>query len=593
MLCDFCKQRKGKRACPALGGSICSQCCGQHRLQAIHCPSDCAFLGGLSALSDPATTQRLATHDSFQAAMQKLVRYMEQQRWLLEPAVRALGTFPQEDWVEPMAVAHVCYGYRDAQGQRILDHFLLRHGRDLAPAETAALACLKQARLSLWSVEAVHEGVGLELLDLLDDHDGRVQVREISASFDLRRGDVVCGWLVELGDHVEMTGAAVQVPAPHQEHMLSVLRRVREESKQEHPDLPATQLLNPHTGVILRALQAAITATPPPQLATSDGKELVFCKAHFRVLTEGEESVRHRLSAHKDIESDGDGLTWLGDTGQAGIGKTVLGQITMEPGGLLLETVSRERLERGKQRLATRLPALLLHKLDTIEDPAQAMAEAPKQAQRRAAPPTEVEEAVMAEVLRTHYAKWPDTPLPALCGKTPRQAIKTRAGRRNVEQLLGEIERSTLAMPGGEAVDFSSVREQLDLVDAADGRYDADRAPDPATWLDLDESERLAAIEGAHHHAAAGHPAMPNRRLHALLHMVVENQLAAGEPAEVKQTLRRLMDQGLSRHAALHALGTVVAGSMFDTVKQQQPFHRARFLADLDRLHAQDFGFPQ
>lgn len=592
MLCVFCQQRKGKRACPALGGSICSQCCGQHRLQAIRCPSDCAFLGGLSALSDPAGTQRLATHDSFLAAMQKLVRYMEQQRPLLETAVRALGTLPQESWVEPMAVAHVCYGYRDAQGQRILDHFLLRHGRDLAPAETAALACLKQARLSLWSVEAVHPGVGLELLDLLDDHAGRVQVREISASFGLRRGDVVCGWLVELYDHVEMTGAALQVPAPHQDHMLSVLRRVREESKQEHPDLPATQLLNPHTGVILHALQAAVAATPPPQLATTDGQELVLCKAHFRVLAKGAESVRRQLSTHQDIESRGDGLVWLGGTGQAAIGKTVLGQITLQPGGLLLETLSRERLERGTQMLKTRLPGLVLHLMDTIKDPVQAMAETSGEAHRRPTPPTQAEEAVMAEALRGYYAKWPDTPLPALSGKTPRQAVKTQAGRRHVEQLLYEIEKSTLAMPGGEAMDFTSVREQLDLVGADDGRYVAERAPDPATWLSLDERERLAAIEGAHRHAAAGHPAMPNRRLHALLHMVVENQLAAGEPAEVKQTLRRLMDQGLSRHAALHALGTVVASSMFDTVKQKQPYDRARFLADLDRLHAQDFGFP-
>lgn len=591
MLCVFCQQRKGKRACPALSGSICSQCCGQHRLQAIPCPSDCVSLGGLSALSEPTATKLLATHDSFSAALQKLVRYMEQQRPLHQTALRALGTLPKESWVEPMAVAHACYGYRDAQGQRILDHFLLRHGRELAPAETAALVCLRQARLSLWSVEAVHQGVGLELLDLLNDE--QLRVREISASFGLQRGDVVCGWLVELGDHVEMTGAAVQVPAPHQDHMLSVLRRVREESKQEHPNLPATQLLNSHTGVILRALQEAIVATPPPQLATTDGTEVVLCKAHFRVLAEGEDSVRRPLSTHQDIESSGDGLVWLGGTGQGAIGKTVLGQITLEPGGLLLETLSRERLERGKQMLKTRLPGLVIHLMDTIKDPVQAMAETSGAAHREPTPPTPQEQAVMAEALRAYYAKWPDTPLPPLSGKTPRQAAKTRAGKRKVEQLLCEIEKSTLAMPGGEAMDFTSVREQLDLVGADDGRYVAERAPDPATWLSLDESERLAAIEGAHRHAAAGHPAMPNRRLHALLHLVVENQLAAGEPAEVKQTLRRLMDQGLSRHAALHALGTVVAGSIFDTVKQQQPCDRKRFLAELDRLQAQDFRFPQ
>lgn len=43
--CVYCKQRKGKRACPALGGLICSQCCGEHRIVRVSCPTDCTFLG--------------------------------------------------------------------------------------------------------------------------------------------------------------------------------------------------------------------------------------------------------------------------------------------------------------------------------------------------------------------------------------------------------------------------------------------------------------------------------------------------------------------------------------------------------------------
>ena len=42
--CAYCKQRKGKRPCPGLSGLICSQCCGEHRLVRVTCPSDCAYL---------------------------------------------------------------------------------------------------------------------------------------------------------------------------------------------------------------------------------------------------------------------------------------------------------------------------------------------------------------------------------------------------------------------------------------------------------------------------------------------------------------------------------------------------------------------
>jgi hypothetical protein len=42
--CISCSQRKGKRTCPSLGSSICSQCCGTKRKIEIDCPDDCFYL---------------------------------------------------------------------------------------------------------------------------------------------------------------------------------------------------------------------------------------------------------------------------------------------------------------------------------------------------------------------------------------------------------------------------------------------------------------------------------------------------------------------------------------------------------------------
>ena len=41
--CDYCHTRKGKRTCPALSGSICPTCCGEHRGVRLDCPTDCPF----------------------------------------------------------------------------------------------------------------------------------------------------------------------------------------------------------------------------------------------------------------------------------------------------------------------------------------------------------------------------------------------------------------------------------------------------------------------------------------------------------------------------------------------------------------------
>lgn len=56
MTCRQCGQRKGKRACPALGETICPVCCATKRLVAIRCPSDCAHLA--SAKAHPAASVR-------------------------------------------------------------------------------------------------------------------------------------------------------------------------------------------------------------------------------------------------------------------------------------------------------------------------------------------------------------------------------------------------------------------------------------------------------------------------------------------------------------------------------------------------------
>ena len=49
MTCPLCRKRRGKRACPAKGEAICSQCCGTKRRVEIDCPPDCAFLDGAHA----------------------------------------------------------------------------------------------------------------------------------------------------------------------------------------------------------------------------------------------------------------------------------------------------------------------------------------------------------------------------------------------------------------------------------------------------------------------------------------------------------------------------------------------------------------
>jgi hypothetical protein len=56
--CPLCRQRKGKRACPAKGELICAHCCGTKRRVEIDCPDDCTWLGGHAGTWEGRETER-------------------------------------------------------------------------------------------------------------------------------------------------------------------------------------------------------------------------------------------------------------------------------------------------------------------------------------------------------------------------------------------------------------------------------------------------------------------------------------------------------------------------------------------------------
>ena len=92
-------------------------------------------------------------------------------------------------------------------------------------------------------------------------------------------------------------------------------------------------------------------------------------------------------------------------------------------------------------------------------------------------------------------------------------------------------------------------------------RYEVDEQPDSEVWLELDESERIAAVMDYHRRTRVK---LENPDLHAMAHVVVENQVALGEATSVPATLDRLMDEGLDRHEAIHAIASVLMSIVYD-----------------------------
>ncbi len=95
------------------------------------------------------------------------------------------------------------------------------------------------------------------------------------------------------------------------------------------------------------------------------------------------------------------------------------------------------------------------------------------------------------------------------------------------------------------------------------GEYDPERGPDPEWWLSLDESERMNLVQGSQ----GDDEELQSSRLHAAIHLVVENQIAMGDKTLVAATLQRLLTEGLGRHDAIHAIGSVVAKRIHQSVE--------------------------
>lgn len=116
--------------------------------------------------------------------------------------------------------------------------------------------------------------------------------------------------------------------------------------------------------------------------------------------------------------------------------------------------------------------------------------------------------------------------------------------------------------------------------------YNALHPPVPTEWLALPEDARLEQVLAYHRALRLSHPPMANPRLHAAVHVVVENQIALREPAEVAATLERLVAEGLDRHEAVHAIGEVVVDEIVAIGHRSRRFDREAYGRALRQLCA-------
>jgi hypothetical protein len=237
-------------------------------------------------------------------------------------------------------------------------------------------------------------------------------------------------------------------------------------AKKRRPEADFPSLSADLAAPAFRALVREVANTPRPQFVTMDGEELIFCEAHFEAADA--KAALEKLAAHPDMDPGDDELIWVDRGGRKslGHGPLTLGSVRVQGGRLVLEAKSRERLERGKALIAEHLGERVKHRLDSIKDVDAAMREqrerGPRSGPESRIPP-ELEAELVSQFMQDHLMQWIDEQIPALDGKTPREAVRTAKGRTRVRALLKDQEHSTQRMPGGDRIDFSTVYRALGL----------------------------------------------------------------------------------------------------------------------------------
>jgi hypothetical protein len=317
-------------------------------------------------------------------------------------------------------------------GHPIIEEFLKRSPGGLSPRQRQILEGWSRSRFSVFEVQEVREGSGVRLKDLLAG--GEISVDDVTTSKWAVQWDCLLARIEELSGRHIFTAIVLTIPedvvAPLKEWAIGAHQR-------SGLDWDAFLHAQSHK---LRQEYSRLVNRPAGamQVVSFEGDEMVFSNARYAV--EDEDAVHGALAQSKAFlrGEDPADYGWLDENEDAGGARRAYGHVHIGGGELRLECSTRERLERGKKLLRSVAGKHLRHLGDDFTALNAAMRDrkpAPGTAKGSGIPP-EVERELVAKVLGEHYDRWPDMPLPALDGRTPREALATAEGRAQVVDVL-------------------------------------------------------------------------------------------------------------------------------------------------------------
>lgn len=428
--------------------------------------------------------------------------------------------------------------YVTPEGANVIDDYLARRGWRETSTARAWLEQLRKNRLSLYEVQRVAEGEGMALKDRLRGGDP-VWVTEKMASYAVQRWDCLVTRLVPQEGALFISGASLPIVRDLAEALVETFQS-RMAERTANPTAEDWDRLLQQAGPEFMHCYLSQFRRPLPELATTDGDALIFCTMGFEFPADTREGVIAALRALPDVDGDSTNgkFIWVNPDG------TVLATITLDAARGELFAQSKARLDAAQALLREHLPEQVRYLPAVIEDPWQAAGDFDGEIEPQ--DPALLD--AMHDCLDDYYEDWLDTAIPALSGKTPRKAVRSKKGREQVVELLKQMEQMEARKPPEEQYDFLWLWDELGL--------------EPP--YDTEEENGLIA--------------------RAALMEIVNNQLNENNPPAVREAYHRLKAAGHAEDEIMEMIAAALIDVIFPVMRDGMRFDEARYIKALGKL---------
>jgi len=341
-----------------------------------------------------------------------------------------------------------------------LQSYLQSCGKRLAPLEREYLEGLVRSSFSFFQVTGVERGTSVSVRDLLLDCDFLVQ--EKAASQILNEGDVLYGMVVEVGGIAMFESLTTIIFHPADKVEILAMRQRLSLAGQ---GAITNELLDEYD-LEIRELYLLLyrRKTAKPKLTNTDGEPLSFRTLKYtisspRQVFDGLKGLNNGFATEAELlqeaefASNGDlrkvEILWIlpASVRHSGGENIVHGNLLINGSKMTCEVNSASRAKQLRELIEQRLPGgEAVYKSTVVQSVAAKIKEAKEvpfaavTGDEELMNSPEVRQQV-EEMMRRHWEQWPDIEIPALQGKTPRQAVQDELGRGQVEALLEDAER--------------------------------------------------------------------------------------------------------------------------------------------------------